>query len=52
MHEDLKKHKVQVIVSNKPIIAKKVRPNDPCWCGSGKKAKHCHGTETKYYKSK
>jgi len=22
---------------------KKLGPNDPCWCGSGKKYKHCHG---------
>lgn len=22
---------------------KKLKPNDPCWCGSGKKYKHCHG---------
>lgn len=34
------------------MIAYKVRPNDPCPCGSGKKAKNCHGTETKYYSSK
>ena len=27
-----------------PIIAeKKIRPNDPCPCGSGKKYKQCHG---------
>ncbi|MBP3331270.1 MAG: SEC-C domain-containing protein [Tidjanibacter sp.] len=24
-------------------VEKKVRPNDPCPCGSGKKYKHCHG---------
>ena len=24
-------------------VGKKVRPNDPCPCGSGKKYKHCHG---------
>jgi preprotein translocase subunit SecA len=23
----------------------KVRPNDPCYCGSGKKYKKCHGAE-------
>ncbi|XOB99624.1 SEC-C metal-binding domain-containing protein [Deinococcota bacterium DY0809b] len=22
---------------------KKIGRNDPCWCGSGKKYKHCHG---------
>ncbi|HEX4857852.1 MAG TPA: SEC-C metal-binding domain-containing protein [Usitatibacteraceae bacterium] len=21
----------------------KIGRNDPCWCGSGKKFKHCHG---------
>ncbi|TAG65149.1 MAG: hypothetical protein EAZ24_16940, partial [Burkholderiales bacterium] len=21
----------------------KLGRNDPCWCGSGKKYKHCHG---------
>ncbi len=25
---------------------KKLGPNDPCWCGSGKKYKHCHGKVT------
>jgi preprotein translocase subunit SecA len=24
----------------------KVGRNDPCWCGSGKKFKHCHGKLT------
>lgn len=24
-------------------VDKKIRPNDPCPCGSGKKYKHCHG---------
>jgi len=52
MHDTLRNHKVKVMVSNKPLIAVKVRPNDPCPCGSGKKAKHCCGTETKYYKPK
>jgi hypothetical protein len=26
-----------------PIIGKKIGPNDPCPCGSGKKYKHCCG---------
>lgn len=26
--------------------------NAKCVCGSGKKFKHCHGTETKYFSSK
>ncbi len=46
MHETLKKHKVQVLVGNgKPFIARKIRPNDPCPCGSGKKYKYCHGRD-------
>ena len=24
-------------------VEKKIGRNDPCWCGSGKKYKHCHG---------
>jgi uncharacterized protein YecA (UPF0149 family) len=28
----------------KPIEApKEIGRNDPCWCGSGKKLKKCHG---------
>jgi hypothetical protein len=27
----------------RPIIGKKIAPNDPCPCGSGKKYKHCCG---------
>lgn len=32
-----------------PIHTKKIRPNDLCPCGSGKKAKKCCGTERKYF---
>jgi preprotein translocase subunit SecA len=31
---------------NVPVVKDehdKVGRNDPCWCGSGKKFKHCHG---------
>ena len=30
---------------NRPIVNEgpKLGRNDPCWCGSGKKYKHCHG---------
>jgi hypothetical protein len=28
----------------RPMIGKKIDPNDPCPCGSGKKYKHCCGT--------
>ena len=26
-----------------PASAAKLGRNDPCWCGSGKKFKRCHG---------
>ena len=26
-----------------PKRVKKIGRNDPCWCGSGKKYKNCHG---------
>jgi len=31
--------------SGQPFVRKerKVGRNEPCWCGSGKKFKHCHG---------
>jgi uncharacterized protein YecA (UPF0149 family) len=29
------------------LLSRKVRPNDKCLCGSGKKQKHCHGTDTR-----
>jgi hypothetical protein len=32
-----------------PIKAKKVNRNQPCQCGSGKKAKNCCGAGTKYF---
>jgi preprotein translocase subunit SecA len=34
-------------VTQAPIVKseqEKVGRNDPCWCGSGKKFKHCHGS--------
>ena len=52
IHNELKNHPVTVYPGNgSPLISQKIRPNDPCLCGSGKKAKHCHGTDTKYYHS-
>lgn len=35
-----------------PLLSRRILPNDPCTCGSGKKAKKCCGTDTKYYYSK
>jgi preprotein translocase subunit SecA len=29
--------------SNQPARKRKIGANDPCWCGSGKKYKRCHG---------
>ena len=47
------KRKVKVIqapddAENRTLTSVKVRPNDPCPCGSGKKAKKCCVTETAY----
>jgi preprotein translocase subunit SecA len=31
-------------IKRQPIkLGQKIGRNDPCWCGSGKKYKHCHG---------
>jgi len=44
---------IQIIQGNgAPLLHKKILPNDPCRCGSGKKAKHCHGTQTSFLYSK
>ena len=44
---------IDIVLGNGfPIAAKKVNPNAPCEYGSGKKAKKCCGTQTKYYYSK
>jgi uncharacterized protein YchJ len=45
------KHISSIVPGNgKPLKAKSIGRNEPCQCGSGKKSKHCHGTDTKYYK--
>lgn len=31
---------------NRPETTKKIGRNDPCWCGSGRKYKHCHQGES------
>ncbi|MEY2419526.1 MAG: preprotein translocase subunit SecA [Actinomycetota bacterium] len=38
--EDIPQQVQQVVRSE----AEKTGRNDPCWCGSGKKFKHCHGS--------
>ncbi|MBX3459902.1 MAG: SEC-C domain-containing protein [Planctomycetes bacterium] len=35
--------KLQTIPPDQQKRASKLGPNDPCWCGSGKKLKKCHG---------
>jgi uncharacterized protein YchJ len=50
MNKELKSHKVGFIGNNgKPFIAAKLGRNDKCLCGSGLKAKNCHGNDTRYY---
>lgn len=55
---DKKTHMVKLLqvgkdAANPTLYAKKIRPNDPCPCGSGLKAKKCCGTDTQYlYKKK
>lgn len=34
------------------LTSKKIGRNEKCGCGSGKKAKNCHGTETEYFNRK
>jgi hypothetical protein len=48
-----KKIRVQLIESDgSPFLAKGQGRNSLCSCGSGRKAKRCCGTETKYYSTK
>jgi hypothetical protein len=32
-----------------PLTRQRILPNDPCRCGSGKKAKKCCGTKTDFH---
>ena len=34
-------------LKNPDKAKKKIGRNDPCWCGSGKKYKQCHGKNDK-----
>ncbi|MBV5329762.1 MAG: SEC-C domain-containing protein [Chlorobium sp.] len=46
-------HKVKFYPGNgSPFRTIKISRNDPCKCGSGKKAKNCCGVETMMYHSK
>ena len=40
-----RKVKVYKNQEGQPFISYKTRPNDKCYCGSGKKQKHCHGNK-------
>ncbi|MCB1031741.1 MAG: SEC-C domain-containing protein, partial [Acidimicrobiales bacterium] len=33
-------------MSSSFLALSKIRPNDPCWCGSGNKFKRCHKPST------
>lgn len=51
MTKEKRKYKVIRVpddAETRTLFATKVRPNDPCPCGSGKKAKKCCGTETAF----
>ena len=42
------------VSTNKTVVKKKNKkpgPNDPCWCGSGKKYKKCHKPIDEGYKN-
>ena len=48
-----KKRMVTIIAGNGfPLRAVHQLPNQKCYCGSGLKAKRCHGTEAKIFYSK
>ena len=32
------------VQNNKKFPSRKMKRNEPCFCGSGKKYKHCHGS--------
>jgi preprotein translocase subunit SecA len=34
----------QVVQQRRVDEVEQIGRNDPCWCGSGKKFKKCHGT--------
>ena len=42
--EQLSEEETEVAVASAPVRnEQKLGRNEPCWCGSGKKFKHCHG---------
>lgn len=50
MNNELRNHKVTLYKGDGfPMVALKTGRNEPCRCGSGKKAKHCCGAGSKYY---
>ena len=51
--EKSKKRKVTIHIGNgSPMAAQHFNRNSLCRCGSGKKTKHCCGTQTKYFYTK
>lgn len=47
------RRKVKMLVGDgSPIATIKIDRNSKCRCGSGKKAKHCCGTETRFFSTK
>lgn len=47
------RRKVKMLVGDgSPIATVKIDRNSKCRCGSGKKAKHCCGTETRFFSTK
>lgn len=39
---------IQPAKGHSGLVVQSQGRNSPCRCGSGKKAKHCHGTKTDY----
>ena len=49
----LKEHQVTIVLGDGfPLRSLKQGRNDLCYCGSGKKSKHCHGVKEKYFTTK
>ena len=41
--EKKEEKEIKPLTIEQKYIGKKMRRNEPCYCGSGKKFKHCHG---------
>ena len=40
---EIEEEEIKVTKNNPKYSGKKIGRNEPCFCGSGKKFKHCHG---------